>query len=127
MQQTDEAMAAAVAKAERERIRDLVAERFKTVLVQPDNGYPVDAVPWSALAGLLTSGLKARSEEGADPETPLSDALHTLGEVQRMAESMAMSGDWTERQCGRRILAAIGPQGDEEPAERSDEKGAGRG
>lgn len=56
------------------------------------------------------------------PETALSDALHTLGQVQRIAESMARSGRAddrereTEQECGRRILAAIGPQGDEEPA-----------
>ena len=59
-----ERIAAAVAAAERERLAVLIAERFKTVLVQPDNGYPVAAVPWSDLAGLLTSGLEARSEEG---------------------------------------------------------------
>lgn len=63
---------------------------------------------------------RLRERIAADPETPLSDALHTLGEVQRMAESMAESGDWTERQCGRRILAVIGPQGDME--KRSDEE-----
>lgn len=64
LKELDEAMAAAVAAAERERLRVLIAERFKTVLMQPGNGYLVDAVPWSALAGLLTSGLEARSEGG---------------------------------------------------------------
>jgi hypothetical protein len=46
-----------------------------------------------------------------DPETPLSDAQHRLGELRRMAESMVMSGDFMERQCGRRFLAALGSAG----------------
>jgi hypothetical protein len=44
----------------------------------------------------------------ASSETPLSDALHTIGEVTMMAQSMTMSGEETERGCGRRILAALG-------------------
>jgi hypothetical protein len=61
-----------------------------------------------------------------DPETPLSDAEHRLGEVQRMAQSMAQSRDATVRACGRKILAAGGwavPDGQE----RSEEKEAGNG
>src|SRR5579859_2386575 len=49
-----------------------------------------------------------RERIAGEIETPLSDALHTLGEVQRMAESMVMSRNPMERECGRRVLAAIG-------------------
>lgn len=85
--------------------------------------YPaLEFKPWSKLAPHLQErdmqvgeAVAARIREGItpDPETPLSDALHTLGEVRRMAESMAMSAAWHERQCGRRILAALGEAGGE--------------
>lgn len=39
---------------ERARVRDAVS-RLKTVLVQP-NGYPVDAVPFALLLGVLSGG-----------------------------------------------------------------------
>jgi hypothetical protein len=51
------------------------------------------------------------AEDAADPETPLSDAQHRLGELRRMAESMVMSGNLTEQGCGRRFLAALGTAG----------------
>jgi len=44
------------ANAERKRIRELVCTRFKTVLVQPDNGYPVSAVPMAAFLDVLAMG-----------------------------------------------------------------------
>lgn len=71
---------------------------------------------------LAHSVRKILEDDGeADPETPLSDALHTLGEVRHMAESMAMSDREVERECGGRILAALGT----EPETSSDEKEAG--
>jgi hypothetical protein len=76
-------------------------------------------------SALLAAAPLIRAQEreriAADPETPLSDALHTLGEIQREAESMVTSGNPAVRECGQRILAAIGPQGDFQ--ERTDEKG----
>jgi hypothetical protein len=41
-----------------------------------------------------------------------------------MAESMVMSGDWMERQCGRRVLAALGTAGG---GQERDEGDAGNG
>jgi hypothetical protein len=46
----------AIERAERERLRTVIGERFKTVLAWPANGYPVDAVPWSSLLDLLGPG-----------------------------------------------------------------------
>jgi hypothetical protein len=95
---------------------------------------PWPPLPWAerdpalkALDEQMAAAVEAAVLErrAADPETPLSDALHTLGEIQREAESMAMSGNPAVRECGRRILAAIGPQGDFQ--ERTDEKGTDRG
>jgi hypothetical protein len=53
----------AIAAAERERLLDLLATRFKVVMVYPGNGYPADAVPWAALLGVLQSGLAAGAGE----------------------------------------------------------------
>jgi hypothetical protein len=58
-------------------------------------------------------------EPPPDPETPLSDALHALGEVRMKAESMLMSDDPVVRSCGEQMLAVLGTAGQE----RSDEKG----
>ena len=54
----------------------------------------------------------------ADPETPLSDARHTLGEVTELAQSMLLSASPVRRSCGREILALLGVTGEK----RSDEK-----
>ena len=88
-------------------------------------GVPAN-VAYAVIQALRSLGWKPREKAAPvpDPETPLSDALHTLGQVQRMAESMAASRDETERSCGRRILAAIGNEGDSAKG-RSDEKGEG--
>lgn len=47
--------------AERERITEL-AGKCKTVLVQPGNGYPVDAVPFAALLDVLAAGALGTQE-----------------------------------------------------------------
>jgi transcriptional regulator with XRE-family HTH domain len=41
---------------ERERLKELLGERFKVVLAWPANGYLVDAVPWSSLLDVLGPG-----------------------------------------------------------------------
>lgn len=56
-------------EAERERIRDAVI-RFKTVLVQPENGYPVDAIPFAALLGLLGPGVPLDGPQPGAGGTP---------------------------------------------------------
>jgi hypothetical protein len=48
------ATAAAIAKAERERLLAAVT-RFKTVLGQPVNGYLVDAVPFAAVLDVFAA------------------------------------------------------------------------
>lgn len=44
----------------------------------------------------------------ADPETPLSDAEHRLGQVRMKAGSMAEDRDETVRRCGKQMLAVLG-------------------
>ncbi|HEV2451644.1 MAG TPA: hypothetical protein VGS62_06940, partial [Streptosporangiaceae bacterium] len=81
----------------------------------PSVGAAVDA--W---IGHVMEAAGGEHEAAPDPETPLSEALHTLGQVRHMAGSMVMSENLTTRDCGRRILAALG---DEPEEERNDEKG----
>lgn len=64
----------AVAEAERERLLDLIATRFKVVMAYPGNGHLADAVPWAALLDVLQGaptagfeGVPAEAEEAAEP------------------------------------------------------------
>jgi hypothetical protein len=44
-----------IAAAERNRIRTVLAERFKTTLAYPVSGYLVDAVPWAPVLDVLAA------------------------------------------------------------------------
>jgi len=63
-----EAAAPHITAAERGRLRMVIGESFKTVLVWPGNGYLVDAVPWASLLGVLGPGADlTMPAPGGDP------------------------------------------------------------
>lgn len=105
--------AAAAVKALRERLAACDAEIARLRERCAERGRLISALIAEHPVELGRFAQMARDAAAPDPETPLSDALHTLGQVRRMAESMAASGEWQERQCGRRILAALGEAGGE--------------
>lgn len=65
----------AVAEAERERLLDLIATRFKVVMAYPDNGYLADAVPWAALLDVLQGAQTAGFGEAGEPEDAAEPVL----------------------------------------------------
>lgn len=82
-----------VAEAERERLLDLVATRFKVVMTY-DNGYRADAVPWAALLDVLSGRLTARFEEmpgepGETAEPPAAWQTAALAERERILAALA--------------------------------------
>ena len=63
------AAAPVIMAAGRERLKQVIGERFKTVLAWPANGYLVDAVPWSPLLDLLGPGAGLLTTPASPKET----------------------------------------------------------
>lgn len=77
----------AIAEAERERLLELIATRFKVVMTY-DNGYRADAVPWASLLdvlrGLPSVGLE-EVPDGAGQEQALAEMAAAAAEPEHLA------------------------------------------
>lgn len=106
----------AVAGAERARLKELIASRFKVVMTC-DNGYRADAVPWAALLDVL-NGLPSAGLEGVPGEPgEAADDTGALARVRRTAKTWAALSGGTPhslilREAGAELLRQLAGEGE---------------